>query len=37
MYGLFDDAVNSAEHVMSNGRMVVNIELERVWKEMVED
>jgi hypothetical protein len=31
----FDDASSSPECIMSNGRMMLNMELERVWKEMV--
>jgi hypothetical protein len=35
MYGLFDVAVSSAEYIISNGRLMLNIELERMWKIMV--
>jgi hypothetical protein len=35
MYGLFDVAVSNAECILSDGRMMLNIELERAWKEMV--
>jgi hypothetical protein len=31
--GLFHDAVSISDYVMSNGRMMVNNELERIWKE----
>jgi hypothetical protein len=35
IYSLFNDAFNSSDYIASNERMIVNNELERIWKEAV--
>jgi hypothetical protein len=34
-YSLFNDAVSISDYIASNERMIVNNELERMWKETV--
>jgi hypothetical protein len=33
IYGLFNDAISSSDYIASNNRMVLNNELEWIWKE----
>jgi hypothetical protein len=35
IYNLFNDAFSSTDYILSNERMTVNNELERMWKEAV--
>jgi hypothetical protein len=35
IYSLFNDAFSSSDYVTSNERIIVNNELERMWKEAV--
>jgi hypothetical protein len=32
-FGLFNSALSTVCYIVSNGRMIVNYELERMWKE----
>jgi hypothetical protein len=34
-YRLFNDAFSSSDYIVLNERMIVNTELERMWKEAV--
>jgi hypothetical protein len=35
IYNLFNDAFSISDYIASNERMIVNNELERMWKEAV--
>jgi hypothetical protein len=33
MYNLFNDVIGNADYISLNGRMIVNYELEKIWRE----